>query len=195
MQWFTDFNKICSNIYYCIYQVIKGIFLVLEILIRFILTVTAKKVKKSLWPYRSAVLETLENFPFFLYTSRILWDQLICQLILILTYTLTLNGYQDLIKIVTKHSNCMNFMRFILIFRYSVAVNDSCNIIILKIHTQIHHARSLPLKTNGEEPNTYVKVYLKPDRSKSTKRKTKVVRKNCYPSFMETVSEKFCMLI
>lgn len=55
----------------------------------------------------------------------------------------------------------------------------------------MHHARSLPLKTNGEEPNTYVKVYLKPDRHKSTKRKTKVVRKNCYPSFMETVSQVF----
>uniref|UniRef100_W4VRG7 Putative phosphotidylinositol 3 kinase 68d n=1 Tax=Corethrella appendiculata TaxID=1370023 RepID=W4VRG7_9DIPT len=51
----------------------------------------------------------------------------------------------------------------------------------------IHHARSLPMLTNSQEPNTYVKVYLKPDRSKVTKRKTKVVRKNCNPSFMETL--------
>lgn len=53
---------------------------------------------------------------------------------------------------------------------------------------QIHHARSLPLTTGGQEPNTYVKCYLKPDRSKITKRKTKVIRKSCFPSFMETVS-------
>lgn len=52
---------------------------------------------------------------------------------------------------------------------------------------QIHHARSLPATTSGQEPNTYVKTYLKPDPAKSTKRKTKVVRKNCFPSFMETV--------
>lgn len=52
---------------------------------------------------------------------------------------------------------------------------------------QIYHARSLPATTGGQEPNTYVKAYLKPDPTKSTKRKTKVVRKNCFPSFMETV--------
>ncbi|XP_055692342.1 phosphatidylinositol 4-phosphate 3-kinase C2 domain-containing subunit alpha isoform X1 [Lutzomyia longipalpis] len=51
----------------------------------------------------------------------------------------------------------------------------------------VHHARSLPVTTSGQEPNTYVKVYLKPDPTKATKRKTKVVRKNCFPSFMETV--------
>lgn len=39
----------------------------------------------------------------------------------------------------------------------------------------------------GQEPNTYVKCYLKPDPTKVTKRKTKVVRKTCVPSFMETV--------
>ena len=36
-----------------------------------------------------------------------------------------------------------------------------------------------------EEPNAYVKVKLHPDPTKVTKRKTKVVRKNCNPSFME----------
>lgn len=51
----------------------------------------------------------------------------------------------------------------------------------------IQHARSLPSIPNNPEPNTYVKVYLRPDQSKATKRKTKVVRKNCNPSFMETV--------
>lgn len=56
---------------------------------------------------------------------------------------------------------------------------------------QIYHARSLPPTTSGQEPNTYVKAYLKPDPTKSTKRKTKVVRKNCFPSFMETVNTDF----
>ncbi|GAB0091120.1 C2 domain [Sergentomyia squamirostris] len=51
----------------------------------------------------------------------------------------------------------------------------------------VHHARSLPVTTGGQEPNTYVKAYLKPDPTKATKRKTKVVRKNCFPSFMETL--------
>ncbi|CRK95415.1 CLUMA_CG008711, isoform A [Clunio marinus] len=51
----------------------------------------------------------------------------------------------------------------------------------------IHHARSLPMTTGGQEPNTYVKTYLIPDRSKITKRKTKVIKKSCFPSFMETL--------
>ena len=51
----------------------------------------------------------------------------------------------------------------------------------------VHHARGLPKVANAQEPNTYVKVYLKPDPTKATKRKTKVVRKNCHPSFMEMV--------
>lgn len=59
-----------------------------------------------------------------------------------------------------------------------------------RLTTQIHHARSLPATTSGQEPNTYVKTYLKPDPTKVTKRKTKVVRKNCFPSYMETVSNR-----
>lgn len=51
----------------------------------------------------------------------------------------------------------------------------------------IHHARGLPLVGNGQEPSTYVKVYLTPDPTKTTKRKTKVVKRNCHPSFMEMV--------
>ncbi|XP_002025662.2 phosphatidylinositol 4-phosphate 3-kinase C2 domain-containing subunit alpha isoform X1 [Drosophila persimilis] len=51
----------------------------------------------------------------------------------------------------------------------------------------IHHAKGLPMIQGGQEPNTYVKCYLKPDPKKETKRKTKVVRKTCVPSFMETL--------
>ncbi|ALC43846.1 Pi3K68D [Drosophila busckii] len=51
----------------------------------------------------------------------------------------------------------------------------------------IHHAKGLPMLQGGQEPNTYVKCYLKPDPTKVTKRKTKVVRKTCVPSFMETL--------
>lgn len=53
----------------------------------------------------------------------------------------------------------------------------------------VHHAKDLPRIAGNQEPSTYVKVYLLPDHNKATKRKTKVVRKNCYPSFMEMVIE------
>lgn len=49
----------------------------------------------------------------------------------------------------------------------------------------VHHARSLSTVAGGQEPSPYVKVYLLPDPSKLTKRKTKVVRRNCHPTFME----------
>merc|ERR1719204_887220 len=54
------------------------------------------------------------------------------------------------------------------------------------LKVMIHHIENLGFTDQSrEEPNAYVKVYLKPDPSKQTKRKTKVVRKNCNPSFME----------
>ncbi|XP_011867449.1 PREDICTED: phosphatidylinositol 4-phosphate 3-kinase C2 domain-containing subunit beta isoform X4 [Vollenhovia emeryi] len=53
------------------------------------------------------------------------------------------------------------------------------------LSVMVCHARGLPKVANAQEPNTYVKVYLKPDPTKATKRKTKVVKKNCHPSFME----------
>lgn len=59
----------------------------------------------------------------------------------------------------------------------------------------VHHARGLPLVGNAQEPSTYVKVYLQPDPTKSTKRKTKVVKKNCHPSFMEMVSKLLILLM
>lgn len=51
----------------------------------------------------------------------------------------------------------------------------------------VYHARELPSVSSGQEPSTYVKVYLTPDPQKLTKRKTKVVRRSCHPSFMEMV--------
>ncbi|CAG9769508.1 unnamed protein product [Ceutorhynchus assimilis] len=56
----------------------------------------------------------------------------------------------------------------------------------------VQHARGLP-KLNGQEPSTYVKVYLQPDAHKSTKRKTKVVKKNCHPSFMEMLEYRMAL--
>lgn len=58
------------------------------------------------------------------------------------------------------------------------------------LSVMVCHARGLPKVANAQEPNTYVKVYLKPDPPKATKRKTKVVKKNCHPSFMEMVKEQ-----
>lgn len=55
------------------------------------------------------------------------------------------------------------------------------------LSVMVCHARALPKVANVQEPNTYVKVYLKPDPTKATKRKTKVIKKNCHPSFMEMV--------
>jgi len=54
----------------------------------------------------------------------------------------------------------------------------------------VHHAKNLPRIAGNQEPSTYVKVYLLPDHHKATKRKTKVVKKNCYPSFMEMVKSQ-----
>lgn len=57
----------------------------------------------------------------------------------------------------------------------------------------VHHVRSLPLVGNAQEPSTYVKVYLLPDPTKETKRKTKVVKKNCHPSFMEMLEYRMTL--
>nr|CAH7729175.1 unnamed protein product [Callosobruchus chinensis] len=59
----------------------------------------------------------------------------------------------------------------------------------------VQHARGLPRLANGQEPSTYVKVYLQPDHQKSTKRKTKVVRRNCHPSFMEMLEYRMSLEI
>ncbi|XP_040564989.1 phosphatidylinositol 4-phosphate 3-kinase C2 domain-containing subunit alpha isoform X1 [Lepeophtheirus salmonis] len=48
----------------------------------------------------------------------------------------------------------------------------------------VYHARNLK-----ESPvNSYVKMYLHPDYKKETKRKTKIIKKDANPSYMETIS-------
>ncbi|XP_013196087.2 phosphatidylinositol 4-phosphate 3-kinase C2 domain-containing subunit alpha isoform X1 [Amyelois transitella] len=49
----------------------------------------------------------------------------------------------------------------------------------------ILHAQSLASTPQGLPPNPYVKVYLVPDPTKETKRKTRVLKRNSHPSFME----------
>ena len=57
------------------------------------------------------------------------------------------------------------------------------------LHVMVCHAKNLANPDgSGKEPNSYVKVYLRPDPLKDTKRNTRVVKKNCHPSFMEPVS-------
>jgi len=54
------------------------------------------------------------------------------------------------------------------------------------LHVMVHHAKDLAMPDNSrDEPNSYVKVYLMPDPRKGTKRRTRVVRRNQHPSFME----------
>lgn len=57
-----------------------------------------------------------------------------------------------------------------------------------QLQIMVHHARNLSLISAGQEPSPYVKLYLLPDPYKKTKRKTKVVKKSCHPTFMEPVS-------
>lgn len=45
--------------------------------------------------------------------------------------------------------------------------------------------RNLPER--GSAPDTYVKLYLMPDQAKLTKKKTRVINRNCHPIFMENI--------
>lgn len=44
---------------------------------------------------------------------------------------------------------------------------------------------NLPVEDDGELPDPYVKLYLLPDRSKDSKRKTDVIKDNCNPQYDE----------
>ncbi|XP_024084994.1 extended synaptotagmin-2 isoform X1 [Cimex lectularius] len=50
----------------------------------------------------------------------------------------------------------------------------------------VHKIANLPLKDPSNIPDPYVKLYLLPERSKESKRKTETVRDNCNPTYDET---------
>ncbi|CAG9766099.1 unnamed protein product [Ceutorhynchus assimilis] len=50
----------------------------------------------------------------------------------------------------------------------------------------VHKVANIPLKDPSNIPDPYVKLYLLPERSKDSKRKTQVVKDNCNPVFDET---------
>ncbi|KAF6204014.1 hypothetical protein GE061_002353 [Apolygus lucorum] len=50
----------------------------------------------------------------------------------------------------------------------------------------VHKIANLPLKDPSNIPDPYVKLYLLPERSKETKRKTETVKDNCNPTYDET---------
>lgn len=52
----------------------------------------------------------------------------------------------------------------------------------------VQHARDLngvAINGTAEPPSPYVKTYLMPDPHKLTKRKTRIIRRNIHPTFME----------
>lgn len=53
----------------------------------------------------------------------------------------------------------------------------------------IMHAKNLVFP-EGSTPNCYAKTYLLPDPQKQTKKKTRIVRQSCHPSFMELIVYK-----
>lgn len=53
--------------------------------------------------------------------------------------------------------------------------------------TTCPHVSPQPPLQDGNDPDPYVKTYLLPDPQKTTKRKTKVARKTCNPTYNEMV--------
>lgn len=44
---------------------------------------------------------------------------------------------------------------------------------------------------NGQPPSPYVKTYLIPDNARVTKRKTRIVKRSQFPTFMDVVIRQF----
>lgn len=57
----------------------------------------------------------------------------------------------------------------------------------LPVLTACPHSAPQPPLQDGNDPDPYVKTYLLPDPQKTTKRKTKVARKTCNPTYNEMV--------
>ncbi|GAB6033726.1 hypothetical protein CHUAL_013838 [Chamberlinius hualienensis] len=55
------------------------------------------------------------------------------------------------------------------------------------LFVMVVHAKNLN-EVKNQPPDTYVKTYLVPDPSKSTKRKTKTIYRNCHPTYMEMMT-------
>ncbi|XP_055000246.1 phosphatidylinositol 4-phosphate 3-kinase C2 domain-containing subunit beta [Sorex araneus] len=54
-----------------------------------------------------------------------------------------------------------------------------------KLFIMVMHIRDLQPLQDGNDPDPYVKIYLLPDPQKTTKKKTKVARKTCNPTYNE----------
>uniref|UniRef100_A0A8C0WU17 C2 domain-containing protein n=1 Tax=Castor canadensis TaxID=51338 RepID=A0A8C0WU17_CASCN len=59
---------------------------------------------------------------------------------------------------------------------------------VLVLYLVLH--RGLHLREDGNDPDPYVKIYLLPDPQKTTKRKTKVARKTCNPTYNEMLQRE-----
>ena len=55
------------------------------------------------------------------------------------------------------------------------------------LQVMVMHARDLATPF-GQDPSAYVKIYLRPNYNKQNKRKTRVIKKNRHPTYMEMVS-------
>ncbi|KAK4310042.1 hypothetical protein Pmani_018372 [Petrolisthes manimaculis] len=62
----------------------------------------------------------------------------------------------------------------------SVKYGPRSNLVIV-----VHQITNLPVEEDGELPDPYVKLYLLPDRSKDSKRKTDVIKDSCNPKYDE----------
>ena len=65
-------------------------------------------------------------------------------------------------------------------------VKVSISFAAYQLNIMIMHARNLLPKSAGSLSDPYVKIYLTPDPSKSTKRKTKIARRTLNPTYNET---------
>ncbi|XP_076045732.1 regulating synaptic membrane exocytosis protein 4-like [Oratosquilla oratoria] len=56
-----------------------------------------------------------------------------------------------------------------------------------QVQLEVHMASNLPTAATGQPPDTYVKTYLKDGERRLLKKKTKVARHSCDPTFDQTI--------